>query len=233
MIARYRNFLVPVVLVLVLGAAGCSSAKKEESLLDELANLDKGTLFNRAEELYSKGDYKEARELFSFVYDSFPNDPLGHKAALRVADTYAVKNDVTSLTEERLRYRDFVNRYPNDPDRDYAARGSACRDGIHGVLDQVDQDLLHLLGFLDGRAERKPRRHHGIVGFHLGKQLKPHPAAFRIGTWVSTNALTSLFITGPDIQEDRRIYQYVHDALTRFFMLGHESPMPHAGHTLH
>lgn len=120
MIARYRNFLVPVVLALVLGAAGCSSAKKEESLLDELANLDKETIFNRAEGLYSKGDYKEARELFSFVYDSFPNDPLGHKAALRVADTYAVKKDVTSLTEARLRYRDFVNRYPNDPDRDYA-----------------------------------------------------------------------------------------------------------------
>jgi hypothetical protein len=63
--------------------------------------------------------------------------------------------------------------------------------------------------------------------------IKPHPAAFRIGTWVSTNALSSLFITGPDIQEDRRIYHYVHDALTRFFMLGQESPMPHAGHTIH
>lgn len=120
MIARYRFFLTPVVLALVVGVAGCSSAKKEESLLDELANLDKETIFNQAEELYSKGDYKEARELFSFVYDSFPNDPLGHKAALRVADTYAVKKDVTSLTEARLRYRDFVNRYPNDPDRDYA-----------------------------------------------------------------------------------------------------------------
>ena len=31
-----------------------------------------------------------------------------------------MKNDVTSLTEARLRYRDFANRYPNDPDRDYA-----------------------------------------------------------------------------------------------------------------
>jgi hypothetical protein len=63
--------------------------------------------------------------------------------------------------------------------------------------------------------------------------VKPHPAAFRIGTWVSTNALTSLFITGPDIQEDKGIYQHVHDALTSFFMLGQASPMPHAGQTLH
>lgn len=63
--------------------------------------------------------------------------------------------------------------------------------------------------------------------------VKPHPAAFRIGTWVSTNALSSLFITGPDIREDRRIYQHVHDALTRFFMLGQESPTPYSGHTIH
>jgi outer membrane protein assembly factor BamD len=99
----------------------CSSkGMKEEKLLEELSNLDKDTIYQRAEGLYEEKKYTEARQLFSFVYDSFPNDPLGHKAALRVADTYAAKNDVTSLTEARLRYRDFANRYPNDPDRDYA-----------------------------------------------------------------------------------------------------------------
>jgi len=102
-------------------ALSCSSkARKEEKLLEELSNLDKVTIYDRAEALYEDKKYTEARQLFSFVYDSFPNDPLGHKAALRVADTYAAKNDVTSLTEARLRYRDFANRYPNDPDRDYA-----------------------------------------------------------------------------------------------------------------
>jgi outer membrane protein assembly factor BamD len=101
--------------------AGCSSGqKKQDQILDELANLDKETIFERAEQLYSEKEYQKARDLFAFVYDSFPNDPLGHKAALRVADTYSVKKDVTSLTEARLRYRDFANRYPNDPDRDYA-----------------------------------------------------------------------------------------------------------------
>ncbi len=85
-----------------------------------MANLDKETIFEQAEELYEAKDYAKARDLFAFVYDSFPNDPLGHKAALRVADTFAAKNDVTNLTEARLRYRDFANRYPNDPDRDYA-----------------------------------------------------------------------------------------------------------------
>jgi outer membrane protein assembly factor BamD len=108
--------VLPTVLVFV----ACSSSKQDDQLLDELANLDKEVIFERAENLYSEEKYQEARGLFSFVYDSFPNDPLGHKAALRVADTYSVKKDVTSLTEARLRYRDFANRYPNDPDRDYA-----------------------------------------------------------------------------------------------------------------
>jgi outer membrane protein assembly factor BamD len=116
--ARRTSILLLPFVILVLG---CASGKtKEEELLDQLANLDKETIFERAETLYADKEYQQARELFAFVYDSFPNDPLGHKAALRVADTYSVKKDVTNLTEARLRYRDFANRYPNDPDRDYA-----------------------------------------------------------------------------------------------------------------
>jgi outer membrane protein assembly factor BamD len=116
----FAKRLVFLLLPIALGVVGCSSSKQDTELLDELANLDKETIFERAENLYSDEKYQEARRLFSFVYDSFPNDPMGHKAALRVADTYSVKRDVTSLTEARLRYRDFANRYPNDPDRDYA-----------------------------------------------------------------------------------------------------------------
>jgi len=114
---RVALILLPVAIL----AFGCKSGRsKEDELLDQLANLDKETIFEQAEGLYSEKEYQRARELFAFVYDSFPNDPMGHKAALRVADTYSVKNDVTNLTEARLRYRDFANRYPNDPDRDYA-----------------------------------------------------------------------------------------------------------------
>ena len=116
-----RSIALLLALLSVLFTISCSSkASKEDKLLEELSNLDKTTIFDRAEGLYEAKKYTEARQLFSFVYDSFPNDPLGHKAALRVADTYAVKTDVTNLTEARLRYRDFANRYPNDPDRDYA-----------------------------------------------------------------------------------------------------------------
>jgi outer membrane protein assembly factor BamD len=110
-----------ILLPMAILALGCKSSRnKADELLDQLANLDKETIFEQAEAQYAEKEWQRARELFAFVYDSFPNDPLGHKAALRVADTYSVKNDVTNLTEARLRYRDFANRYPNDPDRDYA-----------------------------------------------------------------------------------------------------------------
>ena len=110
-----------LVISITLALGGCASSQKsDEQILEELAAQDKQTIFDRAEELYQQKKYSEARKYFSFVYDTFPNDPLGHKAALRVADTYAVKTDPTNLTEARLRYRDFANRYPNDPDRDYA-----------------------------------------------------------------------------------------------------------------
>jgi len=114
-----RTWLV-MPLLAVMALPGCSSAPPEEQLLKELANLDKETIFERAEALFAEEEYGEARRYFQFLYDSFPNDPLGHRAALRVADTYAVRKDTVSLTEARLRYRDFVNRYPNDPNRDYA-----------------------------------------------------------------------------------------------------------------
>ena len=99
---------------------GCSSASREQELLTELTDMNKTEIFEKAETLYAAGKTEDARDYFSFVYDTFPNDPLGHKAALRVADTFAAKKDSASLTEARLRYRDFANRYPNDPDRDYA-----------------------------------------------------------------------------------------------------------------
>jgi len=115
-----RNLALGVMSI-TMTLSGCASkGPSDDEVLDELASLDKQTIFDRAEALYGEEKFVEARKYFSFVYDTFPNDPLGHKAALRVADTYAAKKDPTSLTEARLRYRDFANRYPNDPDRDYA-----------------------------------------------------------------------------------------------------------------
>ena len=138
-----RN-VVHLVISVTLVATGCSSSKKsDEQILEELAAQDKESIFGIAEDLYNKKKYAEARKYYSFVYDTFPNDPLGHKAALRVADTYAVKSDPTNLTEARLRYRDFANRYPNDPDRDYALLMVGDTFSRKKIRPDRDLDNLH------------------------------------------------------------------------------------------
>jgi len=136
------KILSAVALAVLFGAlVACSSTTEDDGLIMRLGNMDKEAIFADAEELYAAEEYKEARGLFSFLYDTFPNDPLGHKAALRVADTYSVKKDTTSLTEARLRYRDFANRYPNDPDRDYALL--MLGNTYTARLSRADRDLTH------------------------------------------------------------------------------------------
>ncbi len=141
-----RNLFICFAVMITMQFA-CSSTTNEGELLLELANMDKEAIYNRAEELFLEEEYTDARRYFSFIYDTFPNDPLGHKAALRVADTYAMKNDMTSLTEARLRFRDFANRYPNDPDRDYALL--MLGQTYAGKKKRPDRDLASLQESLD------------------------------------------------------------------------------------
>jgi outer membrane protein assembly factor BamD len=199
MISAQRWTALALVAVAIL-AIGCTSGRsREDELLDQLANLDKETIYERAEALYADKEYRKARELFAFVYDSFPNDPLGHKAALRVADTYSVKKDVTNLTEARLRYRDFANRYPNDPDRDYALlmvghtysarklRPDRDLSDIHEALAAYEQ-LINLYPNSEYMAEAESRvndlnellaEHDWIVGQFYLKNKRYYGALWR------------------------------------------------------
>ena len=104
MTSTFRNTLFLVIFITIALGACTNARKQEDLLLDELASMEKEAIFERAEKLFGDKKYQAARKFFSFVYDTFPNDPLGHKAALRVADTYSVKSNLESLTEARLRY---------------------------------------------------------------------------------------------------------------------------------
>ena len=109
-----------LVLLLVAAAAACTSKNTDKKFFDEVGQLSKEDIWKKAEALEGKKKHEEARRYYSFLTDSFPNDPVGRRAALKVADTFYVRKDVESLTEAQLRYRDFSNRYPNDPNRAYA-----------------------------------------------------------------------------------------------------------------
>ncbi len=106
--------------LLLLAAAACSGKVKEQAFLDSVGQMSKEEVMAKGDALATDGRREEARRYYSFVADSFPNDPVGRQAALKIADSYFQSKDVESLTEAQLRYKDFSNRFPNDPNRAYA-----------------------------------------------------------------------------------------------------------------
>ncbi|HPC82706.1 MAG TPA: outer membrane protein assembly factor BamD [Thermoanaerobaculaceae bacterium] len=108
-------------LALVLALASCKSTRNpEQEFFEKVSQLTKEELLAKGDALAEKRRWEEARKHYSFLADSFPNDPLGRRAALKVADTFFAQRDLESLTEAQLRYRDFSNRFPSDPARAYA-----------------------------------------------------------------------------------------------------------------
>ena len=85
-----------------------------------LMKMPKEQVFQLGEEQFAKKKYAKARQYYSHVYETFPNDPLGRRALLRVADTYYEQGDAVNLVEAQYKYRDFINRYPGSDRADYA-----------------------------------------------------------------------------------------------------------------
>jgi len=109
-----------VLVVLALSGLACSSTNKDQVFLDELAQMSKEEILAKGDAFAEEGDRIEARRYYAFLADSFPNDPVGRRAALKIADSYFQAKDIESITEAQLRYKDFASRFPNDPSRAYA-----------------------------------------------------------------------------------------------------------------
>ncbi len=86
----------------------------------EFLNLSKEQIFQKAEDFYAHKKWQRARTYYSHVYENFPNDPLGRRSLLRIADTYYNQGDPVNLVEAQYKYRDFINRYPGSENADYA-----------------------------------------------------------------------------------------------------------------
>ena len=116
-----RRALAGAILMAVLILAGCSSNDPLQPQIDpEMANLTKEQVFEKAETFFEQEKWARARRFYSHVYENYPNDPLGRRALLRVADTYFSQGDPVNLIEAQYKYRDFVNRYPGSDRADYA-----------------------------------------------------------------------------------------------------------------
>ena len=114
---------ITILVALLFVFAACHSSKPSRmrtTVEPEFLNLSKEQIFQRGEDFYSKKKWSKARTYFSHVYENFPNDPLGRRSLLRVADTYYNQGDPVNLVEAQYKYRDFLNRYPGSENADYA-----------------------------------------------------------------------------------------------------------------
>ena len=126
-----------LLLFLVLCAGACSGTKKPDRVTRELLSLPKEALFDKGKALLDKGKFEDARKYLNFVFESYPNDALGQKALLLVADSY-FQTRRAQYVEARYRYRDYLTRYPSADNRPFALyRYALCYDREH---EKVDRD---------------------------------------------------------------------------------------------
>ena len=91
-----------------------------DKLTQELLARPKEELFEKGKALIEKKKYDQGRKYLTFVFETYPNDPLGRDALLMVADSFFKQGGSSGYTEARFRYRDYLNRYPGASRRDYA-----------------------------------------------------------------------------------------------------------------
>lgn len=107
-------------MALMLAACHHGQRRVRPAVEPEFLNLSKEQIFKRGEEFYGRKKWQRARTYYAHIYENFPNDPLGRRSLLRVADTYFNQGDPVNLVEAQYKYRDFINRYPGSESADYA-----------------------------------------------------------------------------------------------------------------
>ncbi|MGE5414841.1 MAG: outer membrane protein assembly factor BamD [Syntrophomonadaceae bacterium] len=134
-----RRLCAIVLVALLSAAAACKSSgpSKPDKITQELLTQPKEALFEKGKALIAKKKYDQGRKYLNYVFETYPNETVGREALLLVADSYFQQKSAASYTEARYRYRDYLNRYPGAPNRDYARYQFAfCYDKEHETSDR-------------------------------------------------------------------------------------------------
>ena len=114
--------LLPLLILLTVLSGACNTFRRtpKATANPELLNLAKEDIFAKGEAAFNEKKYARSRTYFGHVYENYPNDPLGRRSLLRVADSYFFQGNSVNLVEAQYKYRDFINRYPSSDFADYA-----------------------------------------------------------------------------------------------------------------
>lgn len=124
----------------------------------ELLQMSKEQLYQAGEAQFAEKNWRKARTYYTHLYESHPNDPLGRRSLLRVADTYYEDGGDVNLVEAQYKYRDFINRYPTSEDADYAMlRIAMCSYHQMEKPDRDQQKTREALEKFDDMLRTYPR----------------------------------------------------------------------------
>ena len=226
---RARRTGAVLLAALLASVSACKSsggAKKPDKITQELLTQPKEALFEKGKALIAKKKYDQGRKYLNYVFETYPNETVGREALLLVADSYFQQKTAASYTEARYRYRDYLNRYPGAPNRDYARYQFAfCYDKEHETPDRdqtatkeaIEQYRALIREFPDsgysGAARERIRRLTDLLAEH----------DFGVGYFYlrkgSTAAALSRFVQVeqrfPDYGNKDKLYYYQAQALSR------------------
>lgn len=145
------------VLAGVLFFAACSGTKKPDKITRELLSLPKEQIFEKGKTLLAKKKYDQGRKYLNFVFESYPNDPLGQQALLLVADSFFTRGGPAAYVEARYRYRDYLTRYPSASNRDFVLyRYAVCYDKEHLAPDRDPTNTREALAQYQKLLDEEP-----------------------------------------------------------------------------
>lgn len=125
------------IVALCVALLACSGVKKPDRVTKDLLSLSKEELFAKGQALLKKKKFEDGRKYLNFVFESYPNDPLGQRSLLLVADSYYDNRGSGGYVEARYHYRDYLSRYPAAENRDFAQfRYALCYDREHEPMDR-------------------------------------------------------------------------------------------------
>jgi outer membrane protein assembly factor BamD len=223
---RIGAVFLAALLASVVACKSSGGTKKPDKITQELLTQPKEALFEKGKALIAKKKYDQGRKYLNYVFETYPNETVGREALLLVADSYFQQKTAASYTEARYRYRDYLNRYPGAPNRDYARYQFAfCYDKEHESPDRdqtatreaIEQYRALIREFPDsgysGAARERIRRLTDLLAEH----------DFGVGYFYlrkgSTAAALSRFVQVeqrfPDYGNKDKLYFYQAQALSR------------------
>lgn len=151
--------VVVLAVVLALTTACNRGPRQFRPVVDpELLQLSREQLYEKGEEQFAREKWQRARSYYTHIYENFPNDPLGRRSLLRIADTFYEQGGPVNLVEAQYKYRDFINRYPTSDQADYAMlRIAMCSFRQMESPDRDQQKTREALEKFDDMIRSHPR----------------------------------------------------------------------------